>query len=125
MSTFGSYFTPFDPRLILDAIRGDDMDLAAALWGDSISESEDYLANLTPIYLSGTLDGAGAAVAAHNIDTGFTVRFSQAFEKGASADEFVPLTIDLIDATNVTLSGGTAATPYKVTLLVALIAPDW
>jgi hypothetical protein len=64
---------------------------------------------------SGTLDGSGEAVFAHNLGVGAGNRFLvvQAWEADGP---WYPLDIDYIDGVNIGVSGGTASATYRATI---------
>ncbi len=74
----------------------------------------------TKVYeYSGSLDGSGNATVAHGLTTPHTkLPIVQAFESSAS---MAPLTINTIDGTNVSLSGGAASGTYVMTIMVRTI----
>jgi len=66
---------------------------------------------------SGTLDGSGAALVAHNL-TGpqLTLPVINAWYIGGSSERR-PLTIDYIDGGNISVSGGTASAGYEIVMM--------
>lgn len=115
-----SFFYSSAPEEIIAAIVTGDVETAASLWADQMAQVEDYAAGQMFVPLLGVLSGAGTATVPHGIDlTEASVLLVQAFYDAGSGQS-KPLAIGYVDGTNVTLSGGTAAAAYRLTLVVAV-----
>lgn len=116
-----SFFYSADAQSVVDALAAGDFDTVAMLMGDSQGELEDFLATQTYVTVTGTLDGAGDDTVAHGVDlTGASVLLAQGWWDNAGAA--TPLTVNFVDASTVSVSGGVpaAGSDYRVTLVVGV-----
>lgn len=116
-----STLQPWDPSYI--GPSGDDSE-AVSLLDDNLSAVADYLANQTVVTIDGVLDGSGNITVAHGLTGLYTVLLVQGFYNSAIGT-YAPLALTQVDATNVVMTGGSAAALCRIVLLVSTVPSGW